>query len=83
MLAGIARRATERACVRDLEYGDAGIRRSDVLDAIVDEVTAAVSALAPHNCHTHIAGLPQDLAAVRVEPTLPTPRRPHRFLGVA
>ena len=83
MLAGIARGATERACNRELEHDDTGIRRSDVLDAIVDELSSAVSALTPYNCHTHIAGLPQDLAVVRVEPTSRPPRRPHRFLSVA
>jgi proteasome-associated ATPase len=83
MLAGIARAATERAVNREIEQDDAGIRRCDVLDAIVDELTTAVSALAPHNAHSHIAGLPQDLAVVRVEPVLSRPRRPHRFLSVA
>jgi proteasome-associated ATPase len=83
MLAGIARGATFRATVREAECGDVGIRRSDVLEAIVDELTSAVSALTPYNCHIHLSGLPQDLAAVRVEPTVHTPQRPHRFLSIA
>ena len=83
MLANIARAAAERACVRDAECGEAGIRRADVLDAVADELANAVAALVPHNCHTHIAGLPQDLHVVRVESLLGRSTRPHRYLRVA
>jgi SpoVK/Ycf46/Vps4 family AAA+-type ATPase len=80
MLANIARAAAERACVRELETGETGIGRADVLDAIAGELANAVAALAPGNCHAHISGLPQDLAVVRVEPAMTRPRRPHRFM---
>jgi len=83
MLANIARAATERACVREAQGGQAGICRTDVLDAIVGELASAVATLAPGNCHSHIAGLPQDLTVVRVESSLPRPQRSHRFLRVA
>lgn len=83
MLAQIARTATERACVRELETGSVGIRCGDAMDAVADAVAVAVAALTPLNCHTHLSGLPQDLAVARVEPTARTPRRPHRFLSVA
>jgi proteasome-associated ATPase len=83
MLANIARASVEQACVRELETGEAGIRRDDVLDAIGDAVAAAVAALAPHNCYTHIDGLPQDLMVVRIDAVLRRPRRPQRFRIVA
>jgi proteasome-associated ATPase len=83
MLANIARIATERACVRELETGVVGIRCDDVLDAVADAVAGAVAALTPLNCHAHMSGLPQDLAVARVEPTVRRVRRPHRFLSAA
>jgi hypothetical protein len=83
MLANIARATAERACVRDAECRETGIRRADVLDAAADELANAVAALTPHNCHTHIAGLPQDLHVVRVESLIGRTARPHRYLRIA
>jgi proteasome-associated ATPase len=83
MLAKVARVTKERACLRELETRDDGIRCADVLDTIVDELASMVASLSPANCHTHISGLPQDLAVVRVEPIVRKVRRPHRFLSAA
>jgi proteasome-associated ATPase len=83
MLANIVRTATERACLRELDTQEVGIRCSDVLDAIVDGLVNAVASLTPENCHTHVSGLPQDLAVVRVEPIQRRVRRPHRFVNAA
>jgi proteasome-associated ATPase len=83
MLANIARAATERACLRELNTKEVGIRCSDVLDAIVDGLVNAVAFLTPANCHTHVSGLPQDLAVVRVDPIVRKVRRPHRFVHAA
>jgi proteasome-associated ATPase len=83
MFANIARVALERACVRELETGEAGIRIDDVLDATTEALSTAVAALSPFNCHAHIDGLPQDLMVVRVEALMRRPRRPQRFRTVA
>ncbi|HEY7448381.1 MAG TPA: ATP-binding protein [Vicinamibacterales bacterium] len=83
MLANIARAATERACVRELHTKAVGIRCADVLDAIVDGLVNAVASLTPENCHTHVSGLPQDLAVVRVDPVVRKVRRPHQFVRAA
>jgi proteasome-associated ATPase len=83
MLAGIARTAVERACVRELETGEVGIAEHDVLDAIGDAVSTAVAALTPVNCHAHLDGLPQDLAVARLDTLLRRQRRPQRFRAVA
>jgi proteasome-associated ATPase len=83
MLANIARAATEIACVREAETGNAGIRCDDILDAIVEGLANAVKALTAVNCHIHISGLPQDLMVVRVDPTVRKPVRPHRFINAA
>ena len=82
-IANIARGAIERACFRDLEGGEPGVTAGDVLDAIADEIRAAVAGLTPENCHAFVSGLPQDLAAVRVEPVVRQVGRPHRYLSVA
>jgi len=82
-IANIARAATERACLRDIEGGDRGLVAADVLDAIADELNAAVVALTPANCHGFVSDLPQDLAVVRVEPTVRKVPRAHRFVNVA
>ncbi len=82
-IAKIARVAIERACVREVEQGESGVRAGDVLDAIADEIECVVSALSPANCHAFISGLPQDLAVVRVEPVVRRVRRPHRYISAA
>ena len=82
-IANVARAAIERACLRDVEGGEAGLTTADVLDAIADELSAAVAAVTPANCHAHLTDLPQDLGVVRVEPMRRQVRRPHRFLSAA
>jgi proteasome-associated ATPase len=82
-IANIARAATERACLRDIEGGDRGLAAGDVLDAIADELHTAVVALTPANCHAFVSDLPQDLAVVRVEPAVRKVPRAHRFVNVA
>ncbi|MDH4066186.1 MAG: AAA family ATPase, partial [Acidobacteriota bacterium] len=82
-IANIARMAVERACLRDLERGEPGVSASDLHEAMAYELTSAVAALTPANCHTFIGDLPQDLAVVRVEPVARQVRRPHRYRSVA
>jgi proteasome-associated ATPase len=82
-IAKMARVAIEQACLREAARGESGVRTSDVLDAIADELECAVGALTPANCHVFISGLPQDLAVVRVEPVVRRVRRPHRYWSAA
>lgn len=82
-IAKTSRVAIERACLREVEHGEPGVRTSDLLDAMVDELECAVRALTPANCHAFISGLPQDLAVVRVEPVVRRVKRPHRFVSAA
>jgi proteasome-associated ATPase len=82
-LANIARSAVERACVREIEHGESGVRVADVLDAAIDQVDAAVATLTPANCHVYLSHLPQDLEVVRVEPLARKVRRAHRFVSAA
>jgi proteasome-associated ATPase len=82
-IANIARSAIERACLRDLEQGEAGVTASDLHDAIARELASAVAALTVANCHAFISDLPQDLPVARVEPVARQVRRPYRFRSVA
>jgi SpoVK/Ycf46/Vps4 family AAA+-type ATPase len=82
-IANIARSAIVRACLREVESGESGLDTADMLEAIADELSAAVSALTPLNCHAHVSDLPQDLQVVRVEPVVTKVRKPHRFVRAA
>lgn len=83
VIANIARRAIEAACLRDVESGDAGVSLSDLLAAIDREFDVAVSVLTPANCHRHLDGLPQDVDVVRVERVSVPVHRTYRYLSVA
>lgn len=82
-IAKIARVAIEQACQREVERNEPGVRASDLLDAVTDEIECAVGALTPANCHAFISALPQDLSVVRVEPAVRRVRRPHRYRSAA
>jgi proteasome-associated ATPase len=82
-IANIARSAIVRACLREVESGESGLDTADMLEAIADELSAAVSALTPLNCHAHVSDLPQDLQVVRVEPVVTKVRKPHRLVRAA
>jgi proteasome-associated ATPase len=66
-LANVAREALEAACVREVETGDAGLRPSDIFEAISGEFSRSAGVLTPRNCRSHLWNLPQDLDVVRVE----------------
>jgi proteasome ATPase len=78
-IASIARTAVERACLRELDEGDGSVSARDLLEAIAQELSSAVGALTPANCHAFLSDLPQDLGVARVEPIARQVRHPHRF----
>jgi proteasome-associated ATPase len=82
-IANLTRAALERACLREVESGEVGIRLADLLSAAAEEFERAAAALAPGNCHRFLSDLPQDVDVVRVEPIRPRVREPHRYLNVA
>jgi proteasome-associated ATPase len=82
-LANIAQTAVERACQREVETGESGLGLDDVLAAVAGELEHAVQALTPATCRRHLAGLPDDVDVVRVEPVARKVARPHRYLNVA
>lgn len=83
LIANIALRAIEHACLRDVETGEVGVRLSDLLEAIDAELETAARVLTPANCRRHLETLPQDVDVVRVERSDPPARRSYRYLRVA
>ena len=82
-IAKIVTAATDRACHRELETGESGLRLEDLLAAMEDEFQSAVGALTPTNCPAHIGGLPQDMDVVRVDRPKRKVQRLYRYLEVA
>lgn len=65
-IAGIARQATERACAREIETGEGGIRAADLLAAASEQCAVAARVLTPRNCREHLSGLRDDEDVVSV-----------------
>ena len=82
-IAKIARLALERACLREIETGDAGLEPRDVLAAVEVELEQLAQVLTPANARVHLPDLPQDVDVVRVEPMARKVRRPLRYVAVA
>jgi len=82
-IAKVTQAAIERACTREIEGGEPGVRLEDLLTTIGEEFESAVKTLTPANCHYHLDDLPSDVDVVGVEPVERRVRRPHRYLNVA
>jgi hypothetical protein len=80
VLAKIALAAVERACIRDAETGDPGVRLEDVLSAMADEFASTARAMTPANCRAYVPDLPQDADVVGVQPIERKVPRPGRYL---
>jgi proteasome-associated ATPase len=65
-LESIARAAIERACVRDVSGGPAGVSAGDISTALSDFYLAAPRALSARNARNYILSLPQDVDVVSV-----------------
>ncbi len=82
-IAKIARAAVERACAREVDTGEAGLRSSDLLAAVDAEFESAARALTPANCRRNLEDLPQGVDVVRVDTPRRATRRAYRTLQVA
>jgi proteasome-associated ATPase len=67
VIANIANSALERACAREIETGEGGLRLVDLARSADEAFEAAVGALTPANCRQHLADLPHDLDVVSVQ----------------
>ena len=66
-IAKICRLAKERAALREIELGEVGIRRDDLLLGVERFLDDSAAKLKPHNCHDYI-DLPDNMDVVKVEP---------------
>jgi len=81
VIANIVSAAIERACVREVETGESGLRAEDVYGALAEEFEASARVLTPRNCRHHLSDLPQDMDVVSVEPIVRKVKEPHRYLN--
>jgi proteasome-associated ATPase len=65
-LESIAHAAIERACIRDVSGGPAGVSIPDINAALSDFYLAAPRTLTPRNARNYILSLPQDVDVVSV-----------------
>jgi proteasome-associated ATPase len=63
----IAGDARERACRREVESGESGVTREDLLLAVNEELDCMSRMLTPANCRSYLSDLPTDLDVVRVD----------------
>lgn len=79
LLAAIAQTAIERACVREVEGGPAGVTISDLDAAITESFRVAARGLTPRNARNYLRDLPQDIDVVRVDLVENKVIQPHRY----
>ena len=82
-IANIARAAGERACMREVETGEIGLRVQDLMEAVADELESVTRTLTPRNCRHYLTDLPQDVDVVKVEPVQRRVVKRHRYLNAA
>jgi proteasome-associated ATPase len=83
-LAKIAQAALSRACYRDIDTGEPGVRVEDIFAGIDEEMESLSRLLTPLNARDHIQDLPDDVDVVRVDrPKGQRARSGHRHLAVA
>jgi len=86
LIANIAAKAVERACVREVETDGAemaGVSIGDIVAATDEELAASSLSLTPSSCRDYLRDLPQDLDVVRVERVARTAPGPSHFRSVA
>ncbi len=83
ILAKLANDAAHRACLREIETGERGIRLDDVSSAISGAIEHAANLLTPRNCSRYVSDLPQDVDVVRVQPVERKPAQIHHYLRAA
>jgi proteasome-associated ATPase len=66
-IAKICRVAKERAAIREIELGEVGICRDDLLAGVERFLDDSAAKLRPHNCRDYL-DLPDDMDVVKVQP---------------
>lgn len=81
-IAQICRAAGQRAFMRDVASGQAGIRQTDMDEAVAAAIDRMTTTLTPHNARVYLTDLPQDLDVVAVDAPGSALRGSHNYLNV-
>lgn len=79
-LANLVQRAKQKACLRDIRTGVAGLTLDDLLESTAIELETLWSKLSVRNCRDLVPGLSQDLDVVSLRPAARKTSRSHRVL---
>jgi proteasome-associated ATPase len=82
VIANIAEKAIEHACVREISGGAVGLSARDVVLATNEELDNLARTLTPANCRSHVLDLPQDVDVVQLEPVDRTRARAFEYVSV-
>lgn len=81
IIAQITNSAKERACTREIETGEVGLRVDDLLSAAREQCATAAHVLTPANCREHLSGLPDDMDVVSVLQRMNKVKDHHSYLN--
>ena len=81
-IAKITNAAVERACLRESQCGEAGVKVDDLLSAVTEEFRSVAAGLTPGNIRSYVSELPQDVDVVRVDLNVRKVTQPHRYLNL-
>ncbi len=76
----VCRQARQSAFLRNMQNSDTGIDVDDMNDAVSSALERLKSTLTPHNAHTYLQNIPQDMDVVSVEPIKQNVKHSHRYL---
>ena len=79
----IALSIREKAFRRHVEGDNRGLCVADALASVETCLIELSTTLSPHNAHSYLDDLPQDMGVARVEPIRPQPERRHRYYNAA
>ncbi len=77
----ICRTARQRAFLRDVRGGEAGLLVADMEEAVAGALERLASTLSPRNIRSYLSDLPQDIDVVSVEPIARRLQRQHRYIN--
>jgi ATP-dependent 26S proteasome regulatory subunit len=77
----VCRAARQRAFLREVRGGEAGLCVADIEDAVVQALERLATTLTPRNVRSYLNDLPQDLDVVSVEPIVRRVARPRKYIN--
>lgn len=77
----ISRCARQTAAYREVHGGEAGLRLSDIEQAVAETVENLAASLTRGSIHQYLSDLRQEVDVVAVEPIVRRVSRPHRFIN--